>query len=317
MVDEDWIFPDAEGVVVDTANGRWSDGAFFGDEDIAVEWHQAEPAPHVQDCEVWSRWLEFLETSPTAAETLLIVAKSRARARASPRWGAERSSAAEFGAMMINLNQIVEHFLDEALRLCGDEGEKDEAVIRFLNDRNQGTDARRTEVLKWLHYYRVLQRLNEAECEAIASVVVDFADTRGAVVSPLTKAEIIERFNDLHSRCFSKVHPNKDGAPRSLTSLTSKALWCCYPDAIPMFDSHAQSALWVLSRVMGLARPVDTTEYGRFVSVWFSLYGGVERTLDDARLGDYRYKVRVFDRILWIIGQPDYGATWRQPTSLQ
>ena len=47
--------------------------------------------------------------------------------------------------MMINLNQIVEHFLDEALRLCGDEGEKDEAVIRFLNDRNQGTDARRTE----------------------------------------------------------------------------------------------------------------------------------------------------------------------------
>jgi hypothetical protein len=49
--------------------------------------------------------------------------------------------------------------------------------------------------------------------------------------------------------------------------------------------------------------------------VWLPLYRGVERTLDDARLGDYRYNVRVFDRILWIIGQPDYGDTRRQPAS--
>ena len=88
---KDWIFPIAEGVCVDDKNGRWSDEAFFDDEDIPnsdalgesvpVLWHQAEPAPHVQDREVWKRWLEFLETSPSAAETLLMVAKSRARAK--------------------------------------------------------------------------------------------------------------------------------------------------------------------------------------------------------------------------------------------
>jgi len=55
--------------------------AFFDDENIPIEWHQAEPAPHVQDREVWRRWLEFLETSSSAAETLLMVAKSRARAK--------------------------------------------------------------------------------------------------------------------------------------------------------------------------------------------------------------------------------------------
>jgi hypothetical protein len=44
--------------------------------------------------------------------------------------------------------------------------------------------------------------------------------------------------------------------------------------------------------------------------VWLNLYRGVR--IDDARLGDYPYKVRVFDRILWIIGQPDYGDTRRQ-----
>jgi len=88
---EDWIFPIAEGVCIDTRNGRWSDEAFFDDADIPnsdalgervpIQWHQAEPAPHIQDREVWRRWLEFLETSPSAAETLLMVAKSRARAK--------------------------------------------------------------------------------------------------------------------------------------------------------------------------------------------------------------------------------------------
>jgi hypothetical protein len=86
MTREDWIFPIAEGVCVDDKNGRWSEGAFFADllddEDIPIEWHQAEPAPHVQDREVWRRWLGSLETSPSAAETLLMVAKSRARAKA-------------------------------------------------------------------------------------------------------------------------------------------------------------------------------------------------------------------------------------------
>jgi hypothetical protein len=206
---------------------------------------------------------------------------------------------------MIDLNQIVVHFLDKAIVQCRDDVLKeDDAVIRVLNDRNQSADARRTEVLKWLRYYSVLQGLHEADRNAVASVIVDFADARGANDSFLSEVEIIDKFNELHDRCRSKVRPNKDQKLRNLTSLTSKALWCCYPDAVPIFDSYARRALWVLSRLMGLPRPVATTDYSRFVSVWLSLYRGVERTLEGA---DYRYKVRVFDRILWIIGQPDYG----------
>ena len=49
MVEEDWILPVGEGIVVDGQNGRWSDGAFFDDEDIPTVWHPAEPAEHVQD----------------------------------------------------------------------------------------------------------------------------------------------------------------------------------------------------------------------------------------------------------------------------
>jgi hypothetical protein len=207
--------------------------------------------------------------------------------------------------MMIDLNQIVEHFLDEALWQCRNEGlREDDAVIRFLNDRNQSTDARRAEVLKWLRYYGVLRGLTEGDRNAVANVIVDFADARGPMVSPFSQVEILEKFNDLHNRCTLGVRRNKDETARNLTSLTSKALWCCYPEDIPIFDSYAQRALWILSRLMGIPQPADATVYGRFVSVWFPLYRGIERTLEDARLGNYRYKVRVFDRILWIIGQP-------------
>ena len=93
---------------------------------------------------------------------------------------------------MIDLNQIVECFLDEAIWQCRNEGLKeDDAVIRFLDDRKQSTDARKTEVLKWLRYYGVLQGLNQADRNAVASVIVDFADARGAILSPLSEVEII------------------------------------------------------------------------------------------------------------------------------
>jgi hypothetical protein len=77
------MLPIGEGVCVDGKKGLWSDSAFFGDEDIPIVWYPAEPAPHVQDREVWKRWREFLEASPSvAADSLLTVAKTRARANA-------------------------------------------------------------------------------------------------------------------------------------------------------------------------------------------------------------------------------------------
>lgn len=79
---KDWIFPIGEGISIDDENGLWSDGAFFDGQDIPIEWHPAEPAPNVADREIWKRWLEFLQTSPSAANTLLTVAKTRARAKA-------------------------------------------------------------------------------------------------------------------------------------------------------------------------------------------------------------------------------------------
>ena len=58
-----WKFPDAEGIYIDEANGKWREGIFFDDEDDEPpEWHQAEPMEWVDDVESWERWLEYLNT---------------------------------------------------------------------------------------------------------------------------------------------------------------------------------------------------------------------------------------------------------------
>jgi hypothetical protein len=218
---------------------------------------------------------------------------------------------------MIDQNQMVERFLDEAVRQCKVDRPDDENAIRALNDRNESAEVRRGAVVKWLRSYSVLRSLTEDDVSNAVSGILEFADARDPSISPTSELAIIEKFNDLHNRCISsRVRPKKDGTPRSLPSLTSKTLWCCYPDAIRIFDSYAQRALWVVSRLMNSDRPAGTDDdrpYDRFLSVWLNLYHGV--TIDDDRLGGYPYKIKVFDRILWIIGERDYGEKRRQPAS--
>jgi hypothetical protein len=217
---------------------------------------------------------------------------------------------------MIDLNQMVERFVDEAVWMCRNEGGQEDArVITFLNDRDEKREIRQSEVLKWLRSYGVLQGLNDADRNAVPRVIVEFADARSPILSELSEPEIIDKFNDLHGRCASRVRANKNGTPRALTSLTSKALWCCYPKAIPLFDSYAQRALWIISRLLDMDREPAKDKYKRFLSVWLNLYRRVEHTISDDLLDGYPYKVRVFDRILWIIGEPDYGVNKRQSAS--
>ena len=45
----------------------------------------------------------------------------------------------------------------------------------------------------------------------------------------------------------------KTGRLRDVTSLTSKALWCCYPQDVPMFDDYAVRALQVISRLFRIS----------------------------------------------------------------
>ncbi len=224
------------------------------------------------------------------------------------------SGAAGTGVPMFDLNRVVDHFLEEAVWRCINESQSvDEAIIRNLDERTASVEVRRKEVINWLRSYVVLQGLNRDDEVGVADAILEFADARSRAV-PTSEGEIIQLFNELHQRSSSRVRPKRNKQNRSLVSLTSKALWCCYPHEIPLFDKNADSALCVVSRLMGLVRPEDNLpQYNRFVSVWLDVYRRIESAIDDKRLEGYPYKVRVFDRILWIIGQPDYGRVQYKP----
>lgn len=215
---------------------------------------------------------------------------------------------------MIDLDRMVERFLGEAVEFFADGFLKyDSPAIGALKlkDQNQSLAAGRGEaVLKWLRYYRALQGLNGDEEAAVVNEILKFADAHDLTVSPTSKDEIIGLFCDLHDRCSEKVRRNKNGALRDLTSLTSKALWCCYPDAIPLFDSRAERALCVISHLMDLTPPPPNSKlrYEPFLSVWLELYARVEPTIDKNRhrFAGFCHKVRVFDIILWTIGTPTF-----------
>jgi hypothetical protein len=103
-------------------------------------------------------------------------------------------------------------------------------------------------------------------------------------------------------------HSLKTGKPREVTSLTSKALLCCYPYDVPIFDSYALRALQVISRLSRMTTGENQSEYACFVDAWFQVYDEVEPVIELAGLDGYPYKVRVLDRLLWYLGQPNFDT---------
>jgi hypothetical protein len=96
------------------------------------------------------------------------------------------------------------------------------------------------------------------------------------------------------------------GKKREVTSLTSKALWCCYPHDIPILDDYAERALQVISRILRLAPATEKPRYSAFVDVWFQVYDEIKLVIDKPELNKYKYKVRVLDKLLWYLGQHSF-----------
>ncbi len=219
------------------------------------------------------------------------------------------------GEGVIDPDRMVERFLGRAVESYGEDAfpKYDSPAIDALKPKgqNQSRGARQGAIHSFLRSYGVFRGLDNDEASAVVNEILGFADNR-SLTSPTTREEIIDLFRALHDRCREKVHRNKDGTLRDLSSLTSKALWCCYPDAIPLFDSRAARALCVISRLMGLTPPPSNNKsrYEPFLSVWLDLYARVEPTIDQnrRRVDRIPHKVRVLDLVLWTIGEPDFWA---------
>jgi hypothetical protein len=167
---------------------------------------------------------------------------------------------------------------------------------------------RQDALRKWLGSYRVT-RFRGADRAAAA--VLKFADDGGCDREVrLSYDELISKFDALHEQCRKLVPLNKDNAQRDLTSFTSKALWCCYPSSVPIYDNFTQSSVWIISRLSGVSPTMDHPpkhRYRPFADAWLAMYSQVASIINEADLQGYLYPVRVFDKVLWIVGEPNYN----------
>ena len=212
--------------------------------------------------------------------------------------------------MMMNFETVVRHYWPKALcdiKADPEESKRDQEAIKAVTERQLPT--RRDDLRKWLWFYRVLQGFTTPEGFKIAEAVLGWADGDRNRSRDLTTAEALAA---AHAELM-KVVCQAYGKRRDFTSLASKALWLCYPESVPMFDGWTRNALYVISKIENGINPIaeKTPDYEQFVHVWKQLYSKYKETIESLDIGTcpypYRvYRVRVFDRILWLIGRSSY-----------
>jgi hypothetical protein len=204
---------------------------------------------------------------------------------------------------ILNLNAVISHLGPLAVKQSLQEFARDNIAITAVRDQNSPDRVR--NVCEWLRFYNVLQGLTGERREAVTSAVVTWADQRGQGSDLDTVDSVIEAHASLSAACS-----RADVKNRNFVSLASKALWLRYPTVVPLYDSFVQRVLWMISKVDGdpPAAPHDSTSYAAFALHWNNLYDRNRDAIAAIDAQGYPYGVRIFDRILWLLGEPSYGA---------
>ncbi len=213
---------------------------------------------------------------------------------------------------MIDFELMFSCFGSKAAKyLLEDEKTDNKALLAV---RTESDAARIDKMRHWLQVYEVFQYIPSAQRSAIAAAVLRWADSQDKSTRLMTEDALCSAHEVLMKECCEAY-----GKKRNFISLASKALWLCYPQDTPFFDSFAQRALWIFAKMESGSNPLSEVEltrlapmpehrvYRQFVHIWKAFYDLNERQLTDvSEQFSYRYPVRIFDKILWIIGSPDY-----------
>jgi predicted small secreted protein len=144
---------------------------------------------------------------------------------------------------MIDFEAVIRYFGPQAVALQLEEADKiDSKAVAALNSRSVPD---RAEIVRhWLYNYQVFQGIHGPKRTAITEAVLLWADSQEGQSDLATFDALVSSHASLMAACSTA-----DGRGRDFTSLASKALWLRYPDIVPMFDSFAQRALWVISKI--------------------------------------------------------------------
>lgn len=202
---------------------------------------------------------------------------------------------------MLDLRKLAEELIAAERHCDKAETARDEVVISAIRGE-QDPSERNKAVVDWLNRYKVLMSFTGQDRIRVADQILGFADESRGKSLGLDRHGILSEFKKLEDSIGGVAPRTKAGAVRDVTSLTSKALWCCYPYDVPIYDRHAVAALGVISRICRIAPEPAPSEYERFLDVWIRVYREVEPVIDRADLSACPQKVRVLDRLLWYLG---------------
>ena len=171
-------------------------------------------------------------------------------------------------------------------------------------------------IIRLLRELAIFQRKSDTYRHEMVRVLLEFADHHGANPMIRSFGTLIQKFDALYGK-YQEVVPRRNvgkqsEGPGDPISLTSKALWCCFPRIVPLYDRYSQNAIFIISRSDqhspedGVINNRISHRYTAFADLWLQIYEQAKPVIDNADLRGYRYKVRVFDRILWFIGREDY-----------
>jgi hypothetical protein len=212
---------------------------------------------------------------------------------------------------MIDFAAVIRHFWPKALRTIEkwEDFKKDGAALSSLAAKDLDPAKRQEAVSNWLRSWAVFIGISAPQRVRITDAVIAWADARDPQRELLTADALAmahAEFTDAIRRAWLECG---NGKKRDFCVLVSKALWLCYPESVPICDDYAESALYIVAKLDGLTCiSHKKPRYEQFVHIWKQLYAKYEDTIQSLDLGDYPYRVRVFDRILWLVGQPYYSA---------
>lgn len=172
-------------------------------------------------------------------------------------------------------------------------------------------------VKQWMRNYGLFQGITTDARNRVADSFLEFAAAR-TQHGRLTESLVAEMYRDLFTCLYKTV-------PRSWMSATSKLLWCLYPHDIAIYDTFVHRTLAVLQCVdenlVGTERiggapqikslaDIDNAvkAYMRYQDLVCKLLGAHKTTMDALRKQTdqtYKYDIRIMDKLLWMIGDPD------------
>lgn len=201
---------------------------------------------------------------------------------------------------MLNWDSIVKEYSQTAIKELDKEYLRlDAPMLKVMKE--QAGIPRAERMKKWLGNYRVLQGFDNQLRAKLSETVIAYLDNLAVGRGRLSDSKMVELHGNLMAECAKAYNRN-----RSFVSLASKALWLRFPDQFPMYDRNAKNALMLLSK-LDLNLPAlneEKSSYAEFVHAWRHFYDQTD--FNHLIPVECPYKVRIFDRLLWILGDSTY-----------